>query len=510
LRQKVFAGGRLAVVGASSPSGLASRPVRVVVADEVDRFGVSAGSEGDPLALAAKRQLTFWNRLTLIGSTPTQKDMSVIWREWLSSDQRRFMVPCRHCGFEQVLKWVQVKWDKTDDGKHLPSTAYYSCESCGAIWTDTDRHDAVARGRWVATNPDVVGVAGFHIPGFLSPWLSLADIVSEFLAARRDAQLLQVWSNTVLGEPTEPSQESVEGSSLSRRGEVYGAESIPNQVLLLVCGVDVQADRLEAQVVGFGAHEESWVVRYEVLPGDPAQAHVWTLLDNVLTEPYRTDAGRELRIRATAVDTGGHHQHQVLTYCQQRRHRNCLPIKGASGPRPIWPARVSRTKNNQHVWVIGSDTAKDTLYGRLRITEPGPGYVHFPIGTPFDGEYYSQLTSEVVRTRFNEGRPYRVWVLPPGKRNEALDTAAYALAARHATRIRLDLVARPEQQMPALPPVVYSEEDPEDGRTQPVASQPARSSGIFHSAFEAGGSQNSNWIRDGRGRWARGSWFDRD
>jgi phage terminase large subunit GpA-like protein len=269
LRQKVFTGGRLAIVGANSPAGLASRPVRIVIADEVDRFSISAGSEGDPLSLAAKRQGTFWNRKTLLGSTPALKETSVIWREWLCSDMRRFMVPCPACGFEQALAWRNVKWDKTEAGKHLASTAYYTCEDCGSIWTDADRHDAVAKGRWVATNPDAVGVAGFHIPGFLSPWLPLADIVSEFLAARKDPALLQVWENTVLGEPREPPQETIEGSSLLRRGENYGPQSIPDCVQLLTAGVDVQSDRLEVQIVGWAAFEESWAVRYEVLPGDP-------------------------------------------------------------------------------------------------------------------------------------------------------------------------------------------------------------------------------------------------
>jgi phage terminase large subunit GpA-like protein len=517
LRQKVFTGGRLAVVGANSPSGLASRPVRIVIADELDRFPVSAGSEGDPLALAAKRQSTFWNRKTLLGSTPTLKDTSAIWREWQASDQRKYFVPCPDCQHEQVLTWAGVKWDKSDTGAHLPATAFYICESCGAVWDDAARHDAVARGKWIATNPDVVGIAGFHIPGFLSPWLSLADITREFLNSRKDPALLQVWANTVLGEPVEPSQETVEGSSLLRRGEVYGPQSIPDGVLLLTAGVDVQADRVEVQVVGFGAHEESWAVRYEVLPGDPAQTSVWRLLDNVLAEPYRTDTGRELRIRATCVDTGGHHQHQVLTYCQQRRHRNVFPIKGASGPRPIWPARVSRTKNNQHIWIVGSDTAKDVVYGRLRIATPGPGYMHFPIGGPFDAEYFAQLTSEVVRTRFNEGRPYRVWVLPPGKRNEALDCSAYALAARHATRIRLDLARRheppPDELLDDDAPSPQVLDEPETSQAPAIpSSRQADPQAVVHEAYAASLRQprfvqapETGWINP-----RRGSWIDRD
>jgi phage terminase large subunit GpA-like protein len=448
LRQKVFAGGRLAIVGANSPAGLASRPVRIVVADEVDRFPVSAGSEGDPLALASKRQATFWNRKTLVGSTPALRETSVIWREWLASDMRRYQVPCSDCGHAQVLTWANVRWDKTAEGKHLPKTAHYVCEYCGVVWTDADRVDAVAKGAWVATNPDASGVAGFHISGLLSPWVTLTEIVQEFLLAKSDEALLQVWTNTVLGEPFEPAQETVEGSSLLRRGENYGPQSIPDAVRMLTAGVDVQGDRLEVQIMGFGAFEECWAVRYEVLPGDPAQQGVWDLLTGVLRESYRTDAGRELRVRATCADTGGHHQHQVLSYC--RTHRGVLPIKGIAGPRRIWPVRANRTKSDAQIYMVGVDTGKDAVYGRLRIQKPGAGYIHFPVGGNFDPEYFDQLTAEAVQTRFKDGRPYRVWVLPPGKANEALDTFVYALAARHATKLRLDLLPRSSDDPPVV------------------------------------------------------------
>ena len=135
-----------------------------------------------------------------------------------------------------------------------------------------------------------------------------------------------------------------------------------------------------------------------------------------------------------------------------RRSRGVLAIKGIAGPRPVWPARSSRTRTNAQIFMIGVDTGKDVIYGRLRIPKPGPGYIHFPIGGAFDAEYFAQLTSEAVQTRFKEGRPYRVWVLPDGKRNEALDTAVYALAARHATRVRLDLLPRPASPAPRVPP----------------------------------------------------------
>ena len=246
--------------------------MRIVVADEVDRFPVSAGSEGDPLALASKRQGTFWNRKTLVGSTPTLKETSAIWREWQASDMRHYQVPCHACGHPQALVWSNVRWDKTPDGKHLPATAHYVCENPAARSGPMPiATTPLPRASGLPPIRTSIGVAGFHITGLLSPWVTLADIVQEFLMSKNDAALLQVWTNTVLGEPFEPAQETVEGSSLLRRGENYGPQSIPDAVKLLTAGVDVQGDRIEVQILGFGAFEETWAVRYEVLPGDPAQ-----------------------------------------------------------------------------------------------------------------------------------------------------------------------------------------------------------------------------------------------
>jgi len=465
IRQKVFPGGRLTIVGANSPAGLRARPIRIVLADEVDAYPVSAGTEGDPLALAAKRQQTYWNRKTLLGSTPLLKLTSVILREYARSDRRQYHVPCPACGEAQVMKWAQVRWDRDDKGEHLPQTAHYVCEHCGALWNDVERCDAVLHGRWVATRR-FDGIAGFHIYGMMSPWITLAEMAAEFLAARKDPALLQVWTNTVLGEGWEEAAEKVEGSALISRGENYGPQSLPDDVRLVTAGVDTQGNRLEVQIVGWGAHEESWAIAYEIVHGDPAQPDVWDELDKLLLEPLHTDAGRELRIRAVCVDSGGHYANEVLAFCRQRKRRRVFAIKGAAGPRPVWPKRPSRggKKGADILYLLGVDTAKDTLYGRLRsVTEPGPGYVHFPVGDGFDEPYFDQLTSEQVVTRKKEGRPYRVWILPPGKRNEALDTFVMALAARMSINIRLDRMV----------PVVRTPTAPSEApRGEPPAPQP--------------------------------------
>jgi phage terminase large subunit GpA-like protein len=369
----------------------------------------------------------------LIGSTPTIKDASAIEFEWLQSDQRRFFVPCPEpeCGHEQVLVWQSVRWNKSPDGEHDPSTAHYMCESCGGLWNDTQRHNAVHRGRWVAERP-FHGVAGFHISALLSPWITLPQVVAEFLQVRHDPTRLQTWVNCVLGETWEQRAEKVDASNFMARRENYGPHSLPEGVLRLTAGCDIQGDRIEMIIVGWGKHDESWAVSYHVIPGSPTQLDVWNTLDELLAEPFHTEDGRELRIKETCIDSGGHHAAEVLTFCKPRLRRRVFAIKGAAGPRPIWPHRATRTKRHEFVYTIGVDTAKDTLYGRLRISSPGEhrAYVHFPIADVFDQKFFDQLVSEQVEMRRKEGRPYRVWVLPSGKRNEALDCFVYAMAAR--------------------------------------------------------------------------------
>lgn len=454
---KQFPGGRLSIVGSHAPSQLASRPVRLVIEDENDRFAKSAGAEGDPSALAAKRQQWFHNRKTFKGSSPTVKGRSKIDRDYEASDKRLCWVPCPHCGERQTLRWEQVRWDKTKDAKgetaeHRPETAAYQCEACGVLWDDADRWTALKSPEWRATAP-FRGIAGFHLPQFYSPVATLTEMVTEFLTAygklpgtHPDVEKQKVWTNTVLAECWEEQGETVDSSLLTSRGEPYGPDDLPDQVLLATAGVDVQGDRLEVQVLGWGYAEECWAVAYHVLLGDPAQQLLWRELDELLRRPMETVSGRPVRIRAAAIDTGGHHAHQVYQFCRTKVARRIYPIKGRDGPQPIWPKRQSKAKTGDTVYLVGVDTAKDTVYGRLKIRRrgegPSPGYIHFPLATPDDDSfgpgYFDQLTSEHAVTRYRLGKPYRVWELPSGKRNEALDTFVYALAARQSLPVRLD------------------------------------------------------------------------
>lgn len=432
--KKNFFGGHITMCGANSPASLASRPIRVVLFDEVDRFPVSAGSEGDPIDLARKRSATFWNRKEVAVSTPTIRDSSRIEALFENTDKREYHVPCPDCGHHQVLRWANVHW--SDDN---PDTAYYACEECGGAWDDAARYRAIRAGEWRATAP-FVGRAGFRLSGLCSPWTPLSSAVADFLQAKKLPETLRVWVNTYLGESWVDEGERLDDFQIATHREDYTSDQLPKEVVFLTAGIDVQDDRLEMEVVGWGRDEESWSVEYKSFFGDPASAQVWADLDSYLTLQFTTEDGRELGIKAAAVDTGGHHTQAVYKFCKPRLGRRIFAIKGVGGEgKPI----VGRPSTNNHIkcklFPIGVDTAKETIYSRLKIKEIGPGYCHFP--RHYDEEYFAMLTAEKVVKKYHRGFHRREWV-KVRQRNEALDCRVYALAALSITGVNVNIIAQ--------------------------------------------------------------------
>jgi phage terminase large subunit GpA-like protein len=425
LLHKTFPGGHITIGGANSPAGLASRPIRVALFDEIDRFPPSAGTEGDPISLGKKRTTTFRNRKVLCGSTPTIRGGSRVESGYEGGDQRTYHVPCPACGAFQRLVWSQVRWD---DGR--PETARYVCQHCSADLTDADKPDMLRAGEWRAARP-FNGIASFHISELYSPWVTWPEMARSFLEAKRLPETLQTWINTALGETWEDKGEVLEGGALSSRVEAYTPDHAPAGVKLITIGTDVQDDRLEATVWGWGDDEEAWRLGHHVLRGDPGQTSLWAEHDELLKRHYRTDDGRDLVMEACCVDSGGHYTEQVYRYAAARKRFRVWAIKGASGQgRLIWPKRAGRGRAvSVDLWLIGVDTAKDVLFGRLKkVIEPGPGYIHFDAAT--EQAYLEQLTNETVVLKMAMGRRVRMWKpRSASARVEALDCFVYAYAA---------------------------------------------------------------------------------
>lgn len=440
---KIFPGGAITLVGANSSASLASRPIRLVLCDEVDRYPASAGSEGDPIALAKKRAATFWDRKVVMVSTPTIKGASRIEEAFEKSDQRHYHVACPHCDHRQKLVWANVEW--TDNN---PETAAYRCAECSVLWTESDRRKAIRNGEWIAEEP-FNGIAGFAISALYSPWTPLSDGVMEFLAVRKNPEQLKVWTNTYLGQSWEDQGEKVDEYNLMERREDF-AEKIPEECLILTAGVDVQDDRLEISIIGWGKDDESWVIDHKVMYGDPSTPQLWTSLDTHIFQTFDTHDGRQIPIRAVCVDSGGHYTNSVYAYAKKNAGRRVFAIKGVGGEgRPI----VSRPSKNNigkcPLFPIGVDTAKDLLFARLRIAEIGAGYIHF--SETLNEEYFRQLTAEKIVTKYHRGFKKRIFQkMRP--RNEALDCFVYALSAYAIIGININALAERAARGPVEKP----------------------------------------------------------
>lgn len=423
---KSFPGGHLTISGANSPASLASRPIRLVLADEVERWPESVGGEGDPLAIAIKRSTTFQRRKIVIVSTPTVKDASRIEDWWNISDRRRLHIPCLHCGQSWVLRWAHIRWDEGD-----PSSAHIECPRCKGAIPDSKRMEMIAAGQWVAEAP-TAGIAGFHVWEGYSPWRSLRDQVTAFLASRRTLEMRQAWVNTSLGETWEIPGDRLESSSLLMRREKYDAE-LPTGVQILTCGVDTQDDRLEALIVGWGIREQSWVIERHTLLGDPSGPEVWSELDELLQRDWQHANGGTMRIQCSLIDAGGHRTQAVYSGVIPRQSRRLFASFGRSGgekgllvspPKGIKPASGIGTVFRR---IVDVDQAKALLFARLRISDPGPEFVHFPMTV---GEtFFDELTAEKLITKRNKyGVPTKTWE-QIRDRNESLDCFVLALAA---------------------------------------------------------------------------------
>jgi phage terminase large subunit GpA-like protein len=434
LYQKSFPGGYLAIVGANSAAGLASRPVRCVLFDEVDRYPASAGSEGDPVNLGVARTKTFThNRKIVMVSTPTNKGASRIEAAFEQSDQRYYYVPCPDCGHMQTLDWSNVHWEKDK-----PETAEYICGECGCAWDDAKRYRAVKGGEWRASEK-FSGTAGFHLSGLYSPWTPLGDIARDFMSAKQMPDTLRVFVNTTLAQSWEDEGERVDDYAVAERAESFG-DKLDNRILVLTAGCDTQDDRIEVEVMGTGRAEESWSVAYHTLYGDPSTPQLWQDLDNILSSKYETEDGRILQIRSACIDSGGHYTKAVYDFVRSREGRRIFAIKGMAGEdRPI----VSRpTRNNIgkiRLFTLGVDNIKSLIFSRLRLQSEGAGYCHFPDDR--SDEYFKQLaSSEKIVTKYHKGFPRREFV-KTRTRNEALDCRVYAIGALAILNLNLDSLA---------------------------------------------------------------------
>lgn len=461
---KKYSGGSLHILWATSPAEASSRPYQIIILDE--KAAYQATREGDIVTILEGSTNTYdGEELIIILSTPrrcfcgpgeTCMDVS---HDYEAGDQRQYYVPCPHCDEFQTLKFggkdtpFGLKWDP--DTPELP---YYICEHCQCVIEEFDRDDMLPKGYWKAAQ-EFNGVASFKINQIYSPFVSWGTMVTDFIEAQGNIGKVEVFTNTVLGEVWKP-VERIDYEMLAMNVEQYDAE-VPTGVLVLTAGVDVQKNRLECEIVGWGMGNESWSIGYRVFEGDTGAelsedddpdelSSVWADLEEYLASSFVGPGGQVFRVQCAAIDSGYNTQ-RVAQFCKRHERKRWFAVKGMSDPFKALLSKPSKTGKNPVVrmFPIGTNAAKDEVYSSLRVTKPGPGYCHFPDLPHYDDAHWKQLCSERMVTHTRGGRTYRTYEkVGANVSNEALDIRCYAMVARMILNPNYERIAKRVLQHP--------------------------------------------------------------
>ncbi len=497
ITRKEFDGGIIFIVAGTSEIGLISRPIKIATIDEADQLSAWV------IPMVEERMTTFepYNKLYIV-SVPKKKLTSIIANEYKLSDQRKYNIACPECGTYQVLVWNNMKFDR-DDHYNLDSEVTYACMGCGDhISEHKMKADMENRAKWIPENHENGQCPGFHLPQFYSTlgsasWERAVKQFLKFTKLKKDKNpmyldLQEKWTNNILAEPwEEEAGESASWEVLYNRREDYSAAKIDDKVLLICTGVDVQVDRIEIQVIGIGLNYQIWVIEYKHIYGKLTDPTIWAHLDQFLLKTYNHPCGK-MRILGTAIDTG-YLPDEVCEFVKTRYipgQRYVFGIKGSSlYNQPI--VRPPSKNKGIYLFSIGTDTVKDKLARYLKVVEPGPGYVHFPLTLP--EVYFRQLCAERKKKEWDKkDRRFRdVWTNPSRARNEAWDTFVYAIAALNILRFleypsnntmqMLELLSAQMKGTETQSPLLSDGESPPQGGAYSGGSRESRPRGQGHS-----------------------------
>jgi phage terminase large subunit GpA-like protein len=485
--EKLFTGGSFTTGGSNSPELFRMSTMRNVWGSDVDDPNFVRNPEGDTITLAWGRTETMVGAKGYWESSPGLEDFSRIIPLYLEGDQREYYVPCPHCGYAQTLVWDNLRYKEVTEPVYVCghiATPERPAGGCGALIPEHFKYRMNLAGKWIAAAA-FTGVASFKLNGLYSPFPGAAwsKLVKLWIKAQSDSMVLQAFVNTVKAEGWKEKGGRMAPTGLQERAIDYGAE-VPKPVRVLTMAVDVQDDRLEWKVKGYGPGMSSCLVAVGVIPGATVEAEVWRELDKVRMRTFTKADGTALRIMGCGIDTGdGESTDETYAYVHRRRGQRVFALKGLGKPgAPAVPKKP--TKNNEKrvpLYNLGVNALKSTVFGRLRLAVPGPGYMWFP--TWADAEYFKQLTSEAPRPRRKGGRTVVEWVVASGVRNEAWDLEVYCLAVLKILRQEAMLMALPWEPwvfgppgawgkgaaVPLPPdPVIDDDEDDDAGPPEPL------------------------------------------
>lgn len=439
---KPVAGGNLTFGWSQSTASFRSFSARVVILDDCDGFG--SFGEGDVMELGKARADAFANKKIYINSTPTVEGKSNIDTEFEDSDQREYDMPCPECKVLMPFHWDYMQYNVDKKGA-LEGNVHCACPNCGTLIPEYKKTKMMSLGGGAIWQPRNKGHIhkGYKLSSLYSPvgWLSWNEIAIEFIKAHKlmlkgDDRLMQVWANTRDARVWKAKLDGVDITDPNKRVEPYDA-IVPNDVMILTCGVDTQDDRFELEVVGHARNGETYSIDYKVISGDPQFIETRDALDDYLAQTFKRADGLLMKLSGTGIDTGGHRTKIMYAYCKARANQNIFALKGATSiTAPITNKTIdAMIPNELTLFSIGVNAIKDEFYANLAITESGANFCHFPNRDVYNKKYFNMLTSE---KRDEKGRYIKVRV-----RNEALDCRVYALSVLAVLSVVVNQLPRP-------------------------------------------------------------------
>ncbi len=450
--KKHYPGGYIEILGAESDRNLNRRTAKVVSGDEIDTWKKEAGRAGDTITTMMRRTSDFWDRKNILGGKPVgaahneeneiEDGVSVVDYWFKQGTQEYRYMPCPHCHHMQRFEFEDLVWDKdkNENGvtiKHHPETAHFICKKCeedifhkSMIWMDQN-------GEWIAENKNThySHIRSFHLWAMLSysPNVTWSDIVKEFLAAKNTRLKLKAFTNEVLARTWEEDYEKVNTSDMMDRREEYLAE-VPDRVLVLTIGADVQKDRIECEVIGWLENFESYSIEFKKFFGDPTQPEIWeTLREYILAKRWYREDGETMSIYTGCIDAG-YLTDIVAEFCKPLFVKRIFPTQGSTMiNKDINPGIIGRTKKGRHrIFTIGVNKAKDEIAWHIASTA-GAGFMHFPLYDEYNEEYFKQLGSE---KKEKSGRWIKI-----RNRNEVLDLRVYNYTALSLASVDMKLLS---------------------------------------------------------------------
>ena len=440
------------LVGSNSASALASRPIRYVLFDEVDKFKKWTGEEASPISLAKERTKNFTNRKIFMASTPTLES-GHIWKNLMSSDViYQYFVSCPHCGGKQTFKFGQIKWpekfndieDLEERAQNIKRSTWYECEHCKERIEDKHKSFMLKSGKWKPVEytdqdewepveePDYIEKVGFHLNSMYSPWVTFGEVAEKFIKSKDFPEELQNFVNSWLGEPWKDESHYTKSDLVLEKEWDHERGTFPEDAIMLTAGVDIQQDHFWYTIRAWGERITSWLVDY-------GRAETWDEIEEIIVNrKYVCKKTGEIKYITLALIDAGYRPDDVYAFCSYFAEV-CKPSKGASR-RLTAPYRVSKIDKNGfgglNLWRIDTHYYKDFIFGRLKKDLGVPG--SFMVFEDCPQEYADQLTSEqkVMVQKKNNTVKEEYQKISSHAANHILDCEVYAACAAEVAGVR--------------------------------------------------------------------------